>query len=130
MKRKSRPSGGAGGRRPLWRFLLLTLLALLLQGLGWAAQMLPGEGGLVCYFAVLYAGAPLAAAGLGWWAGRGGVHPMAAFFPVGGALLLLPVYHSPGMGLLCLLLSLVGATAGQEWEKRGQEKGRKHGRKK
>ena len=129
MKRKTPPPQGAGNAHPLRRFLLALLLALLLQGLGWAAQLLPGEGGLVCYFAVLYVGAPLAAAGLSWWAGRGGVHPMAAFFPVGGALLLLPVYHSPGIGLLCLLLSLIGAVAGQEWEKRRKEKGRKHGRK-
>lgn len=129
MKRKTPPPQGAGNAHPLRRFLLALLLALLLQGLGWAAQLLPGEGGLVCYFAVLYVGAPLAAAGLSWWAGRGGVHPMAAFFPVGGALLLLPVYHSPGMGLLCLLLSLIGAVAGQEWEKLRKEKGRKHGRK-
>ena len=129
MKRKTPPPQGAGNAHPLRRFLLALLLALLLQGLGWAAQLLPGEGGLVCYFAVLYVGAPLAAAGLAWWAGRGGVHPMAAFFPAGGALLLLPVYHSPGMGLLCLLLSLIGAVAGQEWEKRRKEKGRKHGRK-
>ena len=129
MKRKTPPPQGAGNAHPLRRFLLALLLALLLQGLGWAAQLLPGEGGLVCYFAVLYVGAPLAAAGLSWWAGRGGVHPMAAFFPVGGALLLLPVYHSPGMGLLCLLLALIGAVAGQEWEKLRKEKGSKHGRK-
>ena len=64
MKRKTPPPQGAGNAHPLRRFLLALLLALLLQGLGWAAQLLPGEGGLVCYFAVLYVGAPLAAAGL------------------------------------------------------------------
>ena len=43
----------------------------------------------------------------------------------GGALLLLPAYESPGMGLLCMALSLIGAVAGQEWNKR---KGAGHGK--
>ena len=71
---------------------------------------------------------PVMAAVIPFWAGLGGVHPLAAFFPIGGALLLFPVYHSPGMGILCMALSLIGAVAGQEWKKRREtEKGKHHG---
>ena len=115
---------------PAGRFGILLLAALLLQFIPflftrWEHPMAEG-----LYFLHLYAVLPLCAALLPCWAGYGGVHPLAGFFPVGGALLLLPVYESPGMGLLCLLLSLVGCVAGQEWKKRAApEKGDHHGRK-
>lgn len=115
-------------RRPLVRFALLTLSALALQGFPFALLLIEGDAGAALYLIHLYAVLPLAALLLAAWAGAGGVHPLAAFFPVGGALLLLPVYTSTGMGLICLLLSLVGAVAGQEWKKRREtKKGKHHG---
>lgn len=119
------------GRKAILRFFLQALGALVLQGLPFLYTLLEGDDGTLLYFLHLYAVMPLAAFFLAAWAGAGGVHPLAAFFPVGGALLFLPVYESMGMGLGCLLLSLVGAVAGQEWKKRGQPaKGGHHGGKK
>lgn len=115
-------------RRALGRFALLVLGALALQGLPLAFLFLEGDAGAALYLIHLYVILPLAALLLAAWAGAGGVHPLAAFFPVGGALLLLPVYASTGMGLICLLLSLIGAVAGQEWKKRREtKKGKHHG---
>ncbi|MBE5782414.1 MAG: hypothetical protein E7329_03755 [Clostridiales bacterium] len=115
----------SAGRRALLRFGLLVLFALALQGIPFLYMMMEGDAGVVLYLLHLYAVMPMSAAGLAFWAGLGGVHPMAAFFPVGGALLLLPAYESMGVGLICLLISLIGAVAGQEWSKR---KGKKHGK--
>lgn len=117
-------------RRALWRFVLLCLWALFLQGIPLLFLSILGDKGLALYFLYLYLLMPLTALLLPAWAGAGGVHPLAAFFPIGSALLLLPVYESVGMGLVCLLLSLIGAVAGQEWAKRKQpQKGGHHGKK-
>ncbi len=114
--------------RPLWRFLILVLAALALQGIPLLYTLMDGDAGVVLYLLHLYALLPVMAALLPFWAGLGGVHPFAGFFPIGLALLLLPVYESTGMGLLCMALSLVGCVAGQEWKKRGkQRKGTHHG---
>lgn len=119
----------AGKRACLW-FGLLMIIALLLQGIGFLCGKIPGETGTLFYLLHLYIALPLSAALFPFFAGKKGVHPIAAFFPVGGMLLLLPVYHSPGVGLICLLLSLVAAVAGQEWEKqKNHQKGSYHGRK-
>lgn len=112
----------SAGKRACLHFLLLAGLALLLQAIPLLYQQMPGEAGVMLYLLHLYAVLPLGAVIFPFLAGERGVHPMAAFFPVGGALLLLPVYHSPGMGLLCLLLSLIASVAGQEWQKRKTEK--------
>ena len=102
--------------------LLLGAAALLALDYGWT--LLPGDAGLAMHFLQLYGVFPLCAGALALWAGKGGVHPFAAFWPVGVAAL----PGSPGIGLLCMLISLVCAVAGQEWQKRAQEKGRKHGK--
>lgn len=117
------------GLRPaLLRFGILVIAALALQGLPLIFLSMEGEGGLALYLIHLYGILPLCAFLIPLWAARGGVHPMAGFFPIGGALLLLPVYQSPGMGFICLLLSLIGGVAGQEWEKRKETmKGKHHG---
>lgn len=116
---------------PLIRFLLLAAAALILQFIPFLYTKWEHPAAESLYFIHLYAVLPLSAALLPYWAGRGGVHPLLGFFPIGGALLLLPVYHSPGMGLLCLLLSLVGSVAGQEAKKRQESrKGKHHGKKK
>ena len=110
------------------RFLILLLIALALQGVPGLFLLWEGDGGAALYLIHLYLVLPLAAVAVPFWAGLGGVHPFAGFFPIGGALLLLPVYESPGMGILCLALSLVACVAGREWQsRRTQQKGKHHG---
>ncbi|MBE5787023.1 MAG: hypothetical protein E7324_05730 [Clostridiales bacterium] len=117
-------------KQALLRFLLLTAAAFSLQGIPLLFMLMEGDAGMALYLIHLYAFIPLCAFFIPFWAGMGGVHPLAAFFPIGGALMLLPVYASPGVGLICMLLSLVGAVAGQEWQKRkAKKKGKHHGRK-
>ena len=112
----------------LKRFLFLLLAALALQGIPLLYTFMDGDAGVALYLIHLYGILPVMAAVLPFWAALGGVHPLAAFFPVGLALLMLPVFQSPGMGVLCMGVSLVAAVAGQEWEKRkAQEKGKPHG---
>ena len=114
--------------RPLWRFLVLMLAALALQGIPLLFTLAEGDGGVALYLIHLYGMIPLMAVLVPFWAGLGGVHPFAAFFPIGLMLLLLPVYESPGIGMLCLGLSLVASVAGQEVKKRReQQKGKHHG---
>ena len=115
-------------RRATGRFLLLVLAALALQGIPFLFLGVEGDAGAALYLIHLYGVIPLAAVLLPLWAGLGGVHPLAAFFPIGLALLLLPVYESTGVALLCMLLSLIAAVAGQEWKKRREtKKGNHHG---
>ena len=115
-------------KKTIFRFIILVLCALALQGIPALFLLGEGDGAVALYLIYLYAVLPVMAAVIPFWAGLGGVHPMAAFFPIGGALLLFPVYHSPGMGILCMTLSLIGAVAGQEWIKRREtEKGKHHG---
>lgn len=134
MKNKSSyplRAGGEGGaylrKRAIIRFFVLLFAALVLQLLPLIFHSLEGEGIVALYLIYLYGFIPICAFLIPLWAGLGGVHPFAGFFPVGGALLL-PVYESPAVGLICLLLSLVGCTAGQEWKKRRETaKGKYHG---
>ena len=115
-------------KKAILRFIVLAACALALQGIPLLFLGIEGDAGAALYLLYLYAVLPVMAVILPCWAGLGGVHPLAAFFPIGGALLLLPVYESPGMGILCMGLSLVAAVAGQEWQKRREaEKGKHHG---
>lgn len=110
------------------RFALLMLAALALQGLPFLYSLLEGDRGVFLYLTHLYAAIPLCAALIPFWCGLGGVHPLAACFPIGGALLLLPAYDSPAMGVLCVLISLISCVAGQEKRKRtSSAKGTHHG---
>ena len=114
--------------RPLWRFVILVLAALALQGIPFLYTLMDGDAGVALYLIHLYVLIPLMAALIPYWAGLGGVHPFAAFFPIGLMVLLLPVYEAPGVGVMCLVLSLVAAVAGQEARKRGEkQKGTHHG---
>lgn len=117
---------GFSRKRAWLRFGVLALSALALQGIPLLYMRLEGDAGVALYLIHLYGILPLCAFFIALWAGLGGVHPLAAFFPIGGALLLLPVYESPGMGLICLALSLIGSVTGQEWNRR-KEKGGRHG---
>lgn len=107
------------------RFLVLIGSALALQGVPFLFTRIEGDRAVSWYVLYLYAALPAAALLIPLWTGLGGVHPLAAFFPIGGALWLLPVYTDTGMALLCMGLSLVGCVAGQEWKKR--KNGRKGG---
>ena len=113
-------------RRALFRFALLVLAALALQGIPLLYMLMEGDGGTVLYLVHLYGVIPLAAVLVPFWAGLGGVHPFAGFFPIGGAVLVFPVYQSPKIGFLCLGLSLVACVAGREWRARGKKE-RRHG---
>lgn len=125
-------------RRAWLRFLLLVLAALALQGLGALFSQMESDGGAALYWLHLFLILPVCSLLLPFWAGKGGVHPLAGCLPIGGALFLIPVYRSPGMALGCIGLSLVGCVAGQEWAKRkhqgkerhhgGQKNGKKHRR--
>ena len=117
-------------KKTVWRFIILLLCALALQGIPWLFLLVEGDGGAALYVIYLYTVLPVMSAVVPFWAGLGGVHPLAAFFPIGGALLLLPVYFRPGLGLACMGIWLVAAVAAQEWKKRREpEKGKHHGRK-
>lgn len=107
------------------RFIGLLLGAGALLGVGFAWTLLPGDAGMALHFLHIYAALPLGAGVLAFWAGKGGVHPFAAFWPVGLPMVL----KTPGVGLGCMLIGLVCAVAGQEAQKRSQQKGRRHGKK-
>jgi len=112
----------------LWAFLALLLCAGALQAIPYFFFTDSGDRSMALYFAHLYAVIPLCALALPFFAGKRGVHPLAACWPVGGLLMLLPVYESPGIGILCIFLSLLGCIAGQETQKRKTEqKGKHHG---
>ena len=115
----------AWARRPLRRFLILLLAAGLLQILFHFSLRMQGDGGALLLVFNMYALLPAASVLLPFWAGKGGVHPFAAFFPVGGAALVfssIPAWVS----VLCMLLSLVAAVAGQEWTKRNETEKKGH----
>lgn len=116
---------GFGGAWP--RFWALLGAALLLEGLPALYLLLGGPAGRGLYFFNLYAALPLCALLIPCWAGLGGVHPLVAFFPIGGLELLLPVYRQPVVGFICLLLSLVGAVAGNEMRDRRKGTKKRHG---
>jgi len=128
MRKNADAQAGFSLKRAWLRWIVLALSALALQGVPFLFMLMEGDAGMALYLVHLYAVIPLCAFFIPLWAGKGGVHPLAAFFPVGGALLLLPVYESPGVGLICLMLSLTGAAAGQEWGRRSEKnKGGRHG---
>lgn len=114
-------------KKALWRFLLLVFAAVALQGIFLLMLLIEGDIGLMLYAVYLYVLMPLCALLIPCWAGLGGVHPLAAFFPIGGIPLLIGSMP-PGFCGVYLLLSLIGAVAGQEWQKHKQaKKGNHHG---
>ncbi len=117
------------GRKALGRFAVLTLVALALQGLYPLLLFMEGDAPVLLMVTLTYGLLPIAALLLPCWAALGGVNPLAACLPVGGLALLFGA--SPlWVGLICLLLSLIGAAAGQEWKKRRNgEAEKQHARK-
>jgi hypothetical protein len=105
------------GKKAIFRFSVLTLAALALQGAYPLLFLLEGDGAVLLMVLLTYVLLPAAALLLPCWAALGGAHPMAACLPVGGFSLLVGVAPA-WVGLLCLLLALIGAVAGQEWQKR------------
>ena len=117
------------GKKALGRFTVLALAALVLQGLYLLLFLMEGDGAVLLMVLLTYALLPLAALLMPCWAALGGAHPLAACLPVGGFSLIIGAAPA-WVGLVCLLLSLIGAAAGQEWEKRRGKEGRKrHARK-
>lgn len=114
------------GKKALVRFSALLLSALALQGTYPLLLLMEGDGAVLLMVLVTCVLLPLAALMLPCWAALGGVHPLAACLPVGGFALLhgaVPAW----VGLACIGLSLLGAAAGQEWEKRrNKEAGKRH----
>lgn len=119
----------ADAKAALIAFGALVLCAVVLQVLPLLFdRMANGEAATALYLTHLYAAIPLCALALPFFAGRWGVHPLAACWPIGGLTLLLPIYSSPGVGILCIILSLVGCVAGREWKNRKtNRKGKHHG---
>ena len=111
--------------RPMGRFLALLAAAALLQVLFHLCLRAAGDAGALMLIVNMYAVLPVASLLLPFWAGTGGAHPFAAFFPIGGAALIfssIPAW----LCLLCMLLSLVASVAGQEWSKRKERTERRH----
>lgn len=113
-----------GAKRAAARLAVLLLCAVALQLIPRLFDFL-GPASEQMYILYLYSVLPVCAFLLPLWAGRGGLHPFAGFFPVGGALMIMRTYESPGMGCFCLLLSLVGCVAGQEMKNRREHPGTK-----
>ena len=114
--------------RPVGRFSALMLSAAALQAVFRLCLGIEGDAGALLLMVFLYIALPAASVLLPFWAGRGGVPAIAAFFPIGGAAL---VFSSvpPALCWACMALSLVAATAGQEILKRTEsEKKDHHGR--
>ena len=105
------------GQKALLRFAVLALVALAFQGLYPLLLLMEGDAPVLLMVALTYGVLPLTALLLPYWAALGGVHPLAACLPIGGLSLLFGA-APPWVGLVCLLLSLIGAAAGQELEKR------------
>ena len=103
--------------RPVRRFLALMLAGVFLQAGMLLCLRTAGDAGLALYAALFHGALPLLSALLPYWAGKGGVHPMAAFFPISGPALLFPS-PAPWLPWVCLVFSLVASVAGQETRKR------------
>lgn len=113
--------------RPWGRFLVLVLSAAALQIILRLCLGVMGDAGALLLVLFMYGLLPAASILIPLWAGRGGVPPAGACLPIGGAALIFSSIP-PWLCGVCILLSLVAATAGQEWEKRKEKKkGSRHG---
>ncbi len=112
--------------RPAGRFLALAAAAGLLQLLFRLCLRAEGDGGAALLIAYLYVLLPLASVVPPLWAGLGGVPPIMACLPIGGAAFICSSAPAWLCGT-CLVLSVAAASAGQEWTKRKQSSGGHHG---
>ena len=111
--------------RPVGRFLALVAAAVILQLLFRLCLGAEGDGGAALLEVYMYVLLPLASVLLPLWAGLGGVPPIAACLPIGGAALICSS-APPWLCGLCTALSIVAAAAGQEWTKRKTSAGGGH----
>lgn len=111
--------------RPVGRFVALAVVAAVLQLLFRLFLGAEGDGGAALLVAYMYVLLPLLSVLLPLWAGLGGVPAIAACLPIGGAALICSS-APPWLCGLCMILSLIAATAGQEWTKRKQSTGGGH----
>ena len=73
------------------------------------------------YVLSVYVLLPVLSLLLPYWGGKRGLHPMAACFPLGLALLLSRHADLPGFAVLCMVISLVACVAGNEVKKRKEQ---------
>ena len=118
------------GKKALCRFLILLAAAGAIQGMAFLCLLTEGDWGIPLYALCSYVLLPAAAVVVPCWAALGGVHPMAACLPIGGLPFLFHLSPAPMLCLICIVISLVSAVAGQEWKKRRKlEENRNNGRK-
>ena len=104
-------------------FLVLCLTALLL----WTMPFMYaswGDAGFILYILSMRFLFPVLSGVISYMGGKKGLHPMAAFFPVGLSMLLSP-HGEHGLlsfGVMCL--SLVSCAAGNEVKKRKEQENR------
>ena len=107
----------SAGKKAICRFLALFAAAAVLEGMTLLCFMLEGQKGVLLFVLCSYVLMPLAAILVPLWAALGGVHPLAACLPIGGIPLI--VYSAePKICFICIVVSLISAVAGQEWQKR------------
>ena len=111
--------------RPVGRFVALAVAAVVLQLLFRLCLEAEGDGSAALLVAYIYVLLPLLSVLLPLWAGLGGVPPIAACLPIGGAALICSSAPAWLCGV-CTVLSIVAAAAGQEWTKRKTSAGGGH----
>ena len=84
--------------------------------------------GFEMYLLLMYVAAPVLSLVLPFFGGMKGLHPMAAFFPIGSAALFSTVGDHGGMALGMMLVSLISCVAGNEVKKRREAKEAQRGR--
>lgn len=115
----------------IWFLVLLgTALALWAMPFAYAEW---GDAGFILYVLSMRVLAPVLGCVLSYHGGKKGLHPMAAFFPVGSCLLFSPHGEHGWLSIGVMCLSLVSCAAGNEMKRRQEQEkteGKKHGTKK
>ena len=105
---------------PVRWFLALLGIALFL----WLSPLvyINWNQGFEMYLVLMYFAAPILSLVLPFMGGIRGLHPMAAFFPIGTAVLFSTVGDHGGMALGMMVVSLIACVAGNEVKKRREAK--------
>ena len=105
---------------PVRWFLLLLGIGLML----WAGPLVYSgwRDGFAIYLLFTYVAAPVLSLAVPFFGGTRGLHPMAAFFPIGTAVLFSTVGDHGGMAIGMMLVALISCVAGNEVKKRREAK--------